>query len=84
VDLAKVGLDKFYTRPEIAQACHVDLLIRIAGDHALEDAYTFIEPGAGDGVFYDLLPNGRRIVLDVAPSRSEFELADFLSWTPPS
>ena len=83
VDVADVGLEQFYTRPQVAAACHADLTERMAEDHAPMDAYTFIEPSAGEGAFYDLLPEGRRIGLDVAPSRPEFELADFLSWTPP-
>lgn len=83
VDVGNVGLDQFYTRPEVAAACHADLASRMADDHAPLDAYTFIEPSAGGGAFYDLLPKARRIGLDVAPSRPEFELADFLSWSPP-
>ena len=82
VDVATLGLDQFFTRPEIAEACHTDLVHRMVADHAPVDAYTFVEPGAGEGAFYDLLPDGRRIGLDVLPLREEFDLADFLSWEP--
>lgn len=82
VDLATVGLDQFFTRREIATACYADLTSRMVADHAPMGSYTFIEPGAGEGAFYDLLPTGRRVGLDVSPLRAEFKLADFLSWTP--
>lgn len=83
VDVKTVGLDQFFTRPEVAATCHADLVDRMAADHAPLDAYTFIEPGAGQGAFYDLLPDDKRIGLDVSPLRREFQQVDFLSWTPP-
>ena len=79
-----VGLDQFFTRPEVAAACHDDLLARMSDDHAPVDEYRFVEPGAGAGAFYDLLPPGRRIGLDILPVRSDLERADFLTWEPPS
>ena len=82
VDVSTVGLDQFYTRSEIATACHADLISRMAADHAPMNAYTFVEPGAGEGVFYDLLPQDRRVGLDVSPLRPDFQRADFLSWKP--
>ena len=82
VDVATVGLDQFYTRPEIAAACHSDLLERMRADAAPLDIYTYVDPSAGEGAFYDLLPEGRRVGVDVAPARSEFEREDFLSWSP--
>ncbi len=79
VNVADVGLDQFFTRPDIAASCHDDLTSRMVSDHAPLDSYTFIEPGAGYGAFYDLLPKTRRIGLDVAPARPDIEMADFLS-----
>lgn len=38
----------------------------------------WIEPSAGDGAFYDLLPEGRRIGIDIDPRRKEFIAGDFL------
>ena len=83
VDIETVGLDQIFTRPEIAAECHRDLVARMVDDFAPVNEYTFVEPGAGDGAFYDLLPHGRRIGIDIVPMREEFELADFLSWSPP-
>ena len=34
--------------------------------------------------FYDLLPPGRRIGIDILPIRSDLECADFLTWEPPA
>ena len=41
-----------------------------------------MEPSAGDGVFFDLLPNGRRIGLDLAPRRSSVEEMNFFDFQP--
>ena len=79
-----VGLDQFFTRPEIAEHCYNSLLQWMAANGAREMDYKFIEPAAGTGSFYDLLPSDRRIGIDILPMRDEFEYADFLGWQPPS
>ncbi len=40
----------------------------------------FIEPSAGDGAFYDLMPADRRSGIDLDPRRPEFIRHDFLTW----
>ncbi len=82
VDVETVGLDQIFTRPEIAAECHADLIDRMAIDHAPIEEYQFVEPGAGAGAFYDLLPDDRRTGLDILPMRDEFERCDFLTWAP--
>ena len=82
VDIRSVGLDQFYTRPEVARQCHQDLLAVMADDSAPVGTYTFVEPSAGNGAFFDLLPKARRIGVDVAPTRPDILCEDFLSWTP--
>jgi hypothetical protein len=42
--------------------------------------FKFIEPSAGNGAFYDLLPKDRRIGIDIMPLRKEFIEHDFLAW----
>ncbi len=84
VNPCHVGLDQFFTRPEIAAACYDDLIKRMRDDHAPVDEYRFVEPGAGAGAFYDLLPPDQRIGLDILPLRSDLQRADFLTWQPPS
>ena len=78
----KVGLDQFYTRAEVAKACHASLLSHMQNDDADVAHYKFVEPGAGTGAFYRLLPADRRIGLDICPQLPTVHAADFLSWEP--
>ncbi|MGN6496564.1 MAG: hypothetical protein ACTHK5_04380 [Tsuneonella sp.] len=82
VDLSEVGLDQFFTTPNIAADCYAEM-IRFLADRG-EDAgsFNYIEPSAGSGAFYDLMPAGRRIGVDVLPIRKEFVRGDFLTWKP--
>ncbi len=82
VDHETVGLDRFYTQPEVAEECSKSLYTVMSADFADLDSYHFIDPGAGTGVFYDLMPEGRRIGIDILPARSEFIAHDYLTWTP--
>lgn len=80
--------DQYYTRPEVAESC-------LASFHAVAKElgvslgrYQFIEPAAGCGWFYRLLPKGRRIGIDIDP-RTDSRIAgeslvhaDFLTWAP--
>ncbi|MDE2937711.1 MAG: hypothetical protein OXR67_02150 [Chloroflexota bacterium] len=84
VNLEDVDLDRIFTRPEIAEQCTDSLLSLMESDFADTGRYDFIDPGAGPGVFYDLLPEGRRIGVDIVPVRPEFVSADYLTWTPPA
>ena len=83
VDPKDVGLDAFFTRPEIARDCYDSLLAWMQDDGAEPQAYRFVEPSAGTGAFYRLLPKARRIGIDLIPYRPEYEVTDFLSWCPP-
>ena len=70
-------LDQYYTKPAVARACWETLLgvLPVRADRA-----RFIEPAAGDGAFFDLLPARRRIGLDVAPRHAGIREQDFLTW----
>lgn len=70
--------DSYFTSSETAQKC-VDIAHRVipTGD------YTYIEPSAGEGIFYDLLPIKNRIGVELHDrKRLEFEQADYLTWYP--
>ena len=82
VDLENVGLDQFFTRTHIAKACWLSLRNYMKANKAKETDYKFIEPSAGFGAFYDLLPDDRRIGIDVVKYRQDFIQNDFLSWKP--
>ena len=82
VDINTVGLDQFFTRPEVAKECvgHLhSVMLANASDPSL---FTYVEPSVGDGAFYDKLPEYRRLGIDIDPRRKDFLQADFLSWLP--
>lgn len=70
-------LDQYYTKPAAARECWETLLgvLPVRADRA-----RFIEPSAGDGAFFDLLPARRRIGLDLAPRHAGIREQDFLTW----
>ena len=70
-------LDQYYTKPDAARECWETLLgaLPVRADRA-----RFIEPSAGDGAFFDLLPARRRIGLDIAPRHAGIREQDFLTW----
>lgn len=79
----KEQLDQFFTKPYVATLCWDSLcpiLLKLTGKNIKDLCY--IEPSAGDGVFFDLLPYGQRIGIDIDPRRNEFLGADFLSLNP--
>ncbi|MDR3665574.1 MAG: hypothetical protein P4L35_01905 [Ignavibacteriaceae bacterium] len=82
VEITNVGLDQFFTRPEIADRCWKSFckFIKDAGEDLTN--YKFVEPAAGLGAFYDLLPENRRVGVDVVNFRREYIQKDFLSWSP--
>ncbi len=71
-------LDQYYTKSNIAGWCLGKLLTDLpsAGNKH------FIEPSAGNGSFYSILPRQRRIGLDIKPMVDDIKQGDFLSWKP--
>lgn len=77
--------DRFYTKPKTAQYC-LDKMHKVAEslDVDLEN-YTFLEPSAGEGAFFNLFSDNRRIGIDLHPtsnSPTEILKEDFLQWHP--
>lgn len=88
-------LDQYYTRPEVARRCvdRLNELLALTGEPAqtgelaqmgAPPGFFFVEPSAGAGAFYDCLPAGRRLGLDICPpaERSDILCQDFLEWEP--
>ena len=73
------NLDQFYTNTRCAEQCFEALLGKLPLRE--QDAY-FIEPSAGDGAFFDLLPRHRRTGIDLQPRHRGVKEADFLKWLP--
>ena len=70
--------DRYYTNRSAAEACMAFLRERIGQPRAL-----WVEPSAGGGAFFDLLPEPK-IGLDIEPSeRPDILQADFFEWSPP-
>lgn len=83
--------DQFYTLPSVAKNCIADLKNTLRKYNIRTNKYTFVEPSAGCGCFYNHLPPRKRIGIDIDPQESPFDRAyqseivkaDFLQWTAP-
>ena len=71
------NLDQFYTKPETAQKCW-NKFLPIVEKLTNSKSLFFIEPSAGDGAFYDLLPINKRVGMDVCPRHKYVVKRDFL------
>jgi len=78
----KVGLDQYNTLPEIAEYCWNSFQEFLKKDGATLKNYRIIEPSAGTGAFYNLLPKQNRIGIDVENFNDEYIQQDFLTWEP--
>ncbi len=74
--------DRYFTMPETAARClarfreTMDALgVDLAG-------HTFIEPSMGEGCFYQVLPAGRRLGIDIASAHPDCIRSDYLRWKP--
>ena len=80
--------DQFFTKPEIAERCFERFCAVAKKLGADLGAYHFIEPSAGDGGFYRLLPKPRRTGIDIDPMTNmrdgggEIIRRDYLTWMP--
>ncbi len=79
--------DQFYTKPEIAARCFRRFCAVARGLGVDLKTYHFIEPSAGCGWFYQLLPPRRRTGIDIDPQAREITgepliKHDYLTWTP--
>ena len=74
--------NQYYTDEKAARNCF-DLFKQTAESLSINlNRYTFIEPSAGCGGFYDLLPNNRRIGIDIDPQCDNLLKQDYLTWSP--
>lgn len=70
-----MALDQFYTRPEVAERCWQTIA------HLTPDLW--IEPSAGSGSFYSLLPEPR-FGIDLEPKCEGVQLGNWFDYTPPT
>jgi len=73
------GTDQFYTPKNVAEYCYRTTVRCVQN----EDAF-FVEPSVGKGAFWDLLPQGRRIGMDIDPRGLPTDVMrqDYLAWDP--
>ena len=75
------SLDQFYTKSEVASTCwqhFTDTLPTL--NRSLSDLF-FVEPSAGTGAFYKLLPSDRRLGIDLVPRCDDVKSQDFFKVT---
>ena len=74
--------DTFFTDKAVARYCY-NQFREVAKAHGIDlKKYHFIEPSAGEGCFYHLLPKTRRTGLDINPRCADIQQADYLLWYP--
>lgn len=69
------GLDKFYTKSEIAKQC----VLKIQEFFNLDSFSKIVEPSAGNGSFLAHLPNNA-IGLDISPERPDIQKINFFDF----
>lgn len=84
VDIENVDLDQFFTVEDIAKLYYKQLIDYLKKKKVKIEDCIFIEPSAGNGVFYNLLPKNQSIGIDIYPMAEGIIKHDFLSWEPPS
>lgn len=72
------SLDQYYTNPEYAREFYNQVIDNLPDTSSA----WFLEPSAGTGSFYNLMPADRRIGLDLEPKASGVVTQDFLQWRP--
>jgi hypothetical protein len=77
--MSKVSGDQFYTKSEIAKKC-LDKLSEYVDVNSFD---IIIEPSAGTGSFFNLLPVDKRIGIDLEPKCEGIACADYTDFEPP-
>ena len=78
----EISLDQYNTLPEIAEYCWHSMRDYLDKERVVLKDYQLIEPSAGVGSFYNLLPKENRIGIDVEKYNPDYVQHDFLTWTP--
>ena len=74
-------LGQFYTKPEIATACWQHFMEILSTLNRNPNDLFFVEPAAGTGAFYELLPSQRRLGIDLVPKCDDVKSQDFFTVT---
>lgn len=74
-------LGQFYTKPEVAAACWQHFTEILSTLNRNPNDLFFVEPAAGTGAFYELLPLQRRFGIDLIPKCADVKSQDFFKVT---
>ena len=77
-------LDQYFTNKELANSLYQKTLDVIQKYETNVNDYLWLEPSAGDGCFFDLLPENRRIGVDISPLRDDILKSDYLKFYLPN
>lgn len=71
------SLDQFYTKNEIALTCWDYFTETLSTLNISINELYFLEPSAGTGAFFNLLPIDRRLGIDIAPKCTDIKTQNF-------
>jgi hypothetical protein len=72
------NLDQFYTKPDIAKQCYNVFLNNIN----INNIDIILEPSAGKGSFFNILPENKREGIDIDPKQSNIIKMNFFDYIP--
>ena len=81
-ELSAKDKDQFFTNIETAKLCYQIFNDKLAELGINTEEYTYVEPSAGDGSFYNLFPSDRRIGVDIESKLDNIIIQDYLTWAP--
>lgn len=76
------SFNEFFTKPNVAKYCYNAFLEFLKLHKINIESYIFIEPSCGELSFYNLMPESRRLGIDLDSKNAEILKANFLSFKP--
>jgi len=76
-------LDQYFTNKDLAKSLFSKTQEIILKYENNIDKYTWLEPSVGEGCFFDLLPENKKIGVDIEPSRNDIIKSDYLKFKLP-
>ncbi len=75
-------LDQYFTKVSVAEDLY-NKAKKIISEYDNIENFLWIEPSAGNGVFFNLLPKQKRIGIDIKPLTNEIIKSDYLNYKLP-
>lgn len=77
-EIREQGLDKFYTIPQISKKC----IESVGLIYDWSKWELVVEPSAGNGSFFNVIPSDKKIGIDISPENQEIIKQDFFTYKP--